>query len=103
VVQELLERGRVTRAYLGVGVQPVTVSQGRGQILLAVEDGSAAERGGLLVGDVILAANGTPLSDPDALQGLIDSLLPGGELALRIVRGGENIERAVTLGERGAS
>ncbi len=102
VVAEILASGRVRRAFLGVGLQPVSIPQGPGQILLAIETGGPAESAGLLVGDVILAAQGQPLTEGDTLQRIVESLAPGAALALRIVRAGQTIEQTVTLGERSA-
>ena len=59
VVQDLSEHGSVRRAYLGVGAQPNRLPDGiakdlgqeTGLLLVSVEQGSAAEEGGLFLGD----------------------------------------------------
>ncbi len=78
VVDVLLTHGRVRRGYLGVGAHPVRLparlrqqtGQETGLILVSVELGSPAERGGLLQGDVLLAADGQPVHRLDDLMAL---------------------------------
>jgi serine protease Do len=100
VIADLSERGRVARGYLGVGLQGVQLSSGPGVIILSVEPSSPAERSGLLVGDVLTAFDGLPLEAPDDVQEFLSTRKPGAKLAARIVRGGQNIELNVELGER---
>ncbi len=100
VVGELLAKGRVSRGYLGVGLQSVKLASGRGVIVLSVEDASAAERAGLLVGDVVTAIDDAPVASPDDVQEALATRAPGTKIAARIVRGGQNIEVNVELGDR---
>ena len=63
----------------------------------AVTPGSAAERGGIEIGDTLLSVAGAPvLSWNDVTREL--SARPGQEVQLRLQRGGEEIVRIVTLG-----
>jgi S1-C subfamily serine protease len=100
VIAELRERGRVARAYLGVGLQGVETKSGAGAIVLSVEADSAADSAGLLVGDVLTALNGFDLAGPDDVQEFLAAHPPGAKVAARIVRGGQNIELSIELGER---
>ena len=76
VMQALRTEGRVHRGQLGVRVEPVTsdlaeslgLASVSGAVVNAVERGSAAERGGLKAGDVILSFNGKPVEDFNALR-----------------------------------
>ncbi len=75
---------------LGVQVQPVEMrtngETSRGLLVAGITNNSLAERGGLMVGDVLLELNGTPTLDPIALR---DTLAAGGQtLSARISRGG---------------
>lgn len=103
VVPALLERGRVPRPFLGVGLQPVAVNDSRGVILLSVDADSAAAKAGLLVGDVITELDGKAVADADDVQAVLDKHLPGDALPARVVRAGKLIEWTVTLGERAAA
>lgn len=108
VAEALLGRGQVSRGYLGVRTQRVPLPEGlratlengpaSGLLIVGVESGSAAERGGLLLGDLLLRLNGQPLEDADALRRHLRSLPAGQAVGLHIVRGGEGRELAVTLG-----
>ena len=100
VAEELLNRGKVARAYLGVGVQPVKVSGKQGLIVLSVEPDTAAEKSGLLVGDVLTAADDKQLQETEDLLLFLEGRQPGDKVTARIVRGGERIEQGIELGER---
>ncbi len=110
VVDVLLTHGRVRRGYLGVGAHPVRLparlgqqtGQETGLILVSVEPGSPAERGGLLQGDVILAVDGQPVHRLDDLMALLSADRVGTSVALRLVRGGQVQDLSVVIGERAA-
>jgi len=112
VVDALLTRGHVARAYLGVAMQPVRLtaamaerlglsdSSARGVLVVMVEGDSPAERSGLLIGDVIIAVDGDAVSEPQDVADHLGGERVGAKLALDIVRGGEKRTLAVTVGER---
>lgn len=102
VVAELLEKGRIARPYLGVGLQPVQLPSARGLILLSVEPESAADKAGLLVGDVLLGFGDDATEDPGDVQTVLHRHQPGDKLNARIVRGGEHIQVEVAIGEKEA-
>ncbi|MGH2619968.1 MAG: S1C family serine protease [Anaerolineales bacterium] len=107
VTQALLTDGKVRRGYLGVGVQPVRLpdalveelGQETGLILVSVEPGSPADKGGLTLGDSLLSLDGNPLRRLDELLDLLSHDLVGREVALRILRAGETREVKVKIGE----
>lgn len=98
VVPALLERGLVRRGWLGVGVAPAEIAQGRGLLVSSVDRDGPGKA--LLVGDVILAAGGTPTEEPPALAGVLARAGAGATLELRVVRGGDERTVEVRLGER---
>lgn len=101
VVGELLATGRVSRGYLGVGLQPVELPGGqRGLIVLTVEPDGPAAQGGVLIGDILVALDGAPVSDTDAVQAALQGEAIGRTLRAGIVRGGEPREIALKVGER---
>ena len=108
VVDALLTRGHVTRAYLGVAMQPVRLTRSlaeklktpQGVLVVMVESDSPADRAGLLVGDVIVSASGESVAEPQDIAELLAAERVGSELALEIVRGGERRTISVTVGER---
>jgi len=108
VVATLLEHGHVRRGYLGVGSQPVrlpdAVAADLGQetalMLIAVEPDSPAERGGLVMGDTIVALDGQPVRHMDDLQALLSGDRVGKNVPVRLLRGGKLEDRAVVIGAR---
>lgn len=108
VVEALLAHGKVKRGYLGVGAQPVRLPQALadqleqeiGLMLLSVENGSPAERGGLLQGDILVALDDYPLQSVDDLLMLLGSDRVGEQIRLRAVRGGQIVEVTAQVGER---
>ena len=76
------------RRRIGVTLQSVVVAveaeRRFGLLILETEPGSAAERSGLLTGDVILAIDGRALTEPDDLSDALES----GPVSLEWLRGG---------------
>lgn len=108
VVETLLTHGRVRRGHLGVAAQPARlqgdlpkqVGQETGLLLISVEQGSPADKGGLLMGDTIVVLDGQPVRHLDDLLALLSGDKIGASVPVRIVRGGRVEELKVTIGER---
>ena len=103
VVSDLMEFGEVHRGYLGVMIQELnndlaaqknlTVTEG--VYISELVTGGAAEKAGLLVGDVILKVNGLPTKSVPSLQELIGSRNPGDEIAVTVFR--KNAVKEISL------
>ncbi len=110
VVETLRQHGRVRRGYLGIGSQPValpealqeSLGQATGLLVVRVVPGSAAAQAGVLLGDVVVAVDGQPVTSPLDLLGALDEERVGRSARLRVVRGGELREVEFTVAERGA-
>ena len=76
------------------------IAENRGELIQAVVPGEAAERAGLLQGDVVLAVNGEDVSPQQTLSYLIANIRPGTSVPLRIIRDGERRTINVTVGRR---
>lgn len=108
VVEALLSHGKVRRGYLGIGAQPVRLpaalaqqlDQEIGLMLVSVEPGSPAEKSGLLLGDILVGLNDYTVETIDKLLMLLSGERVGTEAVVRIVRGGQLMDVAVTVGER---
>ena len=97
VAEMLLSKGRVARGYIGVGLQTVAIpaslqqqlqiEQDTGVMALSVEENGPASRAGLMLGDVLLALSGQPLTRPEALHMALDPSSVGQELPFTILRG----------------
>lgn len=102
-VEHFLARGaRGARPRLGVSFRTVAApSAGRrapGLLLLGVEPGSAAERSGLRIGDILIGVGGCRLRSPDDLAVALDGAGAGGSLGLEVIRGGQRTAAEVSLG-----
>ncbi len=110
VAGQLLERGHVARGWLGIATQPVRLPPGLqrsagtdagvGLVVVNVEPDSPADRGGVLIGDILLALDDRPLSDPGDVVAALGADRIGQPVALRVARGGRAEQLAVTVGER---
>ena len=112
VADEILSKGRVTRAYLGVGAQPVPLPEHLKRelnregktavIVLSVEPDSPAEKAGMVIGDLLLSLDGQAIGDIDDLQSALDRRLVGRAVKVVIIRAGKPAELDVVVTERGA-
>src|SRR2546427_4797855 len=108
VAESLNTHGRIRRAYLGLGAQPVRliealasqVGQETGLLVVTVEPGGPAQRAGLLQGDTIVTVDGDPVRHLDELFGRLGALEVGSTHRLGVVRAGERKDVAITVGER---
>ncbi len=88
-------RAPARRAVLGVQLD--TSSQDQVQISGTTE-GGAAEKAGLLAGDVILELNGEKINSFDDLRGILSKMKPGAEVKVKVNRGDEEKEFTFELG-----
>jgi S1-C subfamily serine protease len=105
-VAAVLEKsGRISRGYLGLGLQPVEIGGGpaKGVMVLNVDPKGPGSSAGLLQGDMIVAWNDAEIPQ---LRALLRSLGPqsiGRNVSLRIQRAGEPRDLSLTIGERPAA
>ncbi|MCH7653878.1 MAG: trypsin-like peptidase domain-containing protein [Chloroflexi bacterium] len=106
-VAQLLEHGRVLRGFLGVGAQPVGLQssiadetgQDMGLLIASIVEDGPADKGGLLVGDTLVALDSEPLRGLDDLLGALGDKA-GRTSTVRLVRAGQLKEISVVVGER---
>ncbi len=105
VVAQLRDKGSVTRAWLGVQVQPVTagiaeslgMKNASGALVDEAQPDTPAAKAGVQAGDVITAVNGTAIKDSRSLAREISGMAPGSSAKLDILRKGEQKTIDVTL------
>jgi len=105
---QLRERGKVTRGWLGVQIQPwepglaqkFGLKEERGVLVGRVMEGEPAEKAGVQKGDVILEVEGHPVKDTRDLLNTVARLQPGQKAKLLILRDGKERTLYVTIGER---
>jgi S1-C subfamily serine protease len=110
IADSLAKHGSVKRGYIGVRTQVVELTeaaqkalkreQATGLLVAWLESDGPAERGGILVGDILVAVAGQPVGDPDDLFASLNSETVGQAAALEVVRGGKPATVKVTVGER---
>lgn len=106
MVSDLLQYGTIQRAQLGVST--VTMSSDVAEALKIADDtqgaavaevieGSAAQKGGIKVNDVIVAVDGHKVTSSNELQERINIHRPGDGVTISVVRGGKSVECNVVL------
>ncbi len=105
IADQLKATGKVVHGRLGIAIQPVTEalapsfglpSGSKGAIINSVDAGSAAEKAGLQIGDVILKANGQNITDTALLPQIVSNLGPNQKVELQIWRNNQKINITAT-------
>ena len=107
VLDQLKDKGKVTRGWLGVFIQPLTpdaaenlgLSARRGALVSDVTSGGPAEKAGIRSGDVIVAFDGKEIRDEHDLPQVVALTKPGKTVDVRLIRGGKETTVAVTIVE----
>jgi S1-C subfamily serine protease len=112
VIAEILQHGRVRRAWLGVAADSVSlprrvasaagIESTSAVVLHSLAKGAPAERAGLREGDVLLALEGRVVAGPGPLLRMLDADAIGKPLVAKILRQGHLLEVTVTPGPRPA-
>jgi len=105
VTAQLMERGNVQRAYLGVSISPVTtdvaeklgVRRNQGVLVTEVFPNTPAADAAVQEGDVVTHFAGKPVNSPHELQELVERMPFGSKQDLKVVRDGKSIDLAVEV------
>ncbi len=105
VMDQLVQKGSVTRGFLGIELQTVDkeIAEGfnlpkvEGVLITSISKNSPAEKAGLQTGDIILELNGKPIKSRDTFRNQISMMDPGSEAKLKVFRKGKNIMVNVKL------
>jgi len=101
VVDQILSSGRVSRGYLGVGLQPVELpDHQKALIVLSLAPDGPAATAGVLMGDILVTLDGSPVADTEDIQNALESHSIGQAVPAGIVRGGISQTINITVGER---
>jgi serine protease Do len=106
-VNQLKDKGRVTRGRIGVQIQPVTKEDAdafglgapRGALVNGVEKDAPASKAGIEIGDIIVKADGRDVKSSNELPRIISAVRPGTKIALTVWRKGAQKDIAVTVAE----
>ena len=125
IANELIQSGKVERAFLGIEVQPIDAQLAKlfqlpvdhGLLVTRVENGSAAANAGLragttsvvvsgrsyvLGGDIVTAVDGKSVTSFDELHDAVSSKKPGDTVQIQIYRSGKQQTLSATLGRQPA-
>ena len=108
VMEQIIETGTVTRGWFGVDVADISpelaeslgLKGTHGAIVGAIERGSPADRGGMKLGDVIVAVAGQKVPDVTSTLNAIASVAPGKSVPVRVLRGRQELSLDVVVGKR---
>ncbi|MFN9268689.1 MAG: PDZ domain-containing protein [Planctomycetaceae bacterium] len=109
VVDQLLMNGRVSRAYLGVSLDPdfnteaataLKLDRVQGARVLKVNDNTPASRANLQVDDVVLTFDGVEVQDESHLINLVSLTPVGRKVKVVVFRNGKHISIDVTVDDR---
>lgn len=110
VAETLVQHGRIKRGYLGVRSQTVEIpsasqkalqrEQATGLLVVSVENDSPASKGGLIVGDILVAVAGEPVLHHDELFSRLNGDVAGKSTPVEILRGGQPQTLNILIGER---
>ena len=107
VADQLRDKGRVSRGWLGVLIQDVTLElaesfgmvKPQGALVAKVLDGSPAERAGFEVGDILLSFDEHSIERSSDLPPIVGRTRVGREVPVEILRDGESVILNVTTDE----
>jgi serine protease Do len=107
VAGQLKEHGKVSRGWLGVLIQDVTLelaesfgmSKPQGALVAKVMPGSPAEKAKMQVGDIVVAFNGQEVERSSSLPPVVGSTPVGKKVPVKVMRQGRSQTLWVTLGE----
>jgi len=121
IISDLMDKGYVTgRPYIGISMRDVSLRYGNGSNygynyfdpfsffnsyvtrvqVMSVEEGSAAEAGGMLVNDIITAVDGKEISGTSQLAAMLYEYKVGDTVTITVLRGNETKDLTIVLSER---
>lgn len=107
IIDELIAEGKVTRGYLGVYLQEITVDLKealhlpslKGVLISEVMNDTPASKAGLENGDVVMEFNGKKVEDLQSFRMQVASTTVGKKVTMKVLRDGKEKTLAVKIGE----
>jgi serine protease Do len=109
VVRAIIDKGHVSRGWIGVDFQPrLTTQKGPGALVASVDESSPAARAGIESGDIVttIAGNTIDIGFPEQVplaNRVVAALAPGAPITVEVVRAGARRKMSVTPVERSAA
>jgi serine protease DegQ len=110
VMESLIRTGRVSRGFIGVEPQDVNAQIAKnsqlpaqeGSIIAGVQRGGPADKGGMKVGDVVVAVNAEKVRNQAELLSTVAAIVPGNQATFTVIRNGKPAQLLITVTERPA-
>ena len=112
VADEIADKGHVAQPYIGLVMQPVEipgtlqknvgVDASTGLLVMHVEPGGPADQAGALLGDILINIDGHSFEGLEDVHEELRRKGAGQEVQAKIIRGGQNIQMTIRIGERPA-
>jgi serine protease Do len=107
VIEQLKDKGSVSRGWIGVQIQSITpdiadslgLKKAEGALVAEPQSGSPAAKAGIESGDVIKQVNGDQVKDARELARTIGGMAPGTTIKLDVLHKGQDKTVSLTLGE----
>ena len=108
IMKDLIDKGSVSRGWLGVGIQDVSkdlakafkLKNTKGSLITAVMEDTPAQRAGMLKGDVVVRINDTLIQNSNHLRNEVANAGAFTEIDLELIREGKSINVKLKLDER---
>lgn len=110
IMKELIEKGKVTRGWLGVVIQDITpdlaksfnVNVTEGVLVSEIQENSPAKEAGFERGDIVIEYDGKPIRDVNHLRNIVAQTGAGKKVKVKVLRDGKEKELTVKIGEQPA-
>jgi len=108
IADTLVKQGYIKRGYLGISSQLVRLpdaqragqTQEHGLLIVKVDENSPAQKGGLMLGDILVALDSHAINDSEDLQILLTGDRVGKAIPIDVIRGNTLQTLQVTVGQR---
>jgi serine protease DegQ len=108
VMEQIILEGGVVRGWVGIEVQDLTpelaesfnLDKTEGALIAGVLKGGPADLGGVRPGDILLAVNGSTVTDSSSLLNMIAALKPGDKARLTVARKNQSLDLPIQVGRR---
>ncbi|MBU1631566.1 MAG: DegQ family serine endoprotease [Candidatus Omnitrophica bacterium] len=108
VMEQLIDKGKITRGWLGVTIQDLNeelaeslqLKQTKGVVVRQVQVDSPADKAGVNSNDIILKIDGKSMENTKQLMNIVAGLVPDTEIKVVILRDGKEISKKVKIAEK---
>jgi serine protease Do len=108
VIPDLIEKGKVSRGFLGIYFQDIdkntadalNLPSAEGVLVRSVQAGTPADKAGIQRGDVITGFNGEKVADGQRFRMMVAQEGPGQQVTIDIIRDGKRLTEKLKLADR---